>query len=151
MQKYQVIEHFDHCQPPVERIRIVEASGPMEAIRSRPFWKHASRFTSVDGGVSLYTQDRDGVNGCKSTPAISSEVFVIRRGSAEISRHKTEKAARAAWHKLVYNSKNPAAFSVVKEENGPVDLAVCRGCGYEREGGEAPETCPECGHLDFEI
>ena len=115
MQKYQVIEHFDHCQPPVERIRIVEASGPMEA------------------------------------PAISSEVFVIRRGSAEISRHKTEKAARAAWHKLVYNSKNPAAFSVVKEENGPVDWAVCRGCGYEREGGEAPETCPECGHLDFEI
>ena len=76
MQKYQVIEHFDHCQPPVERIRIVEASGPMEAIRSRPFWKHASRFTSVDGGVSLYTQDRDGVNGCKSTPAISSELGI---------------------------------------------------------------------------
>ena len=74
MEKYQVIEHFDHCQPPVEKIRIVEASGPMEAIRSRPFWKHASRFTSVDGGLSLYTQDRDGLNGCKAKRLLDIEV-----------------------------------------------------------------------------
>lgn len=72
--KYQVVEHYDNQQPPVERIRTVEASGPMEAIRTRPFWKYASRFTSVDGGLSLYTQDRDGLNGCKANRILDIKV-----------------------------------------------------------------------------
>ena len=28
---------------------------------------------------------------------------------------------------------------------------VCQGCGYERAGVEAPDSCPECGTLDFEV
>ena len=64
--KYQVIEHYDNCEPPIERVRIVEASGPADAIRSRPFWKHAYLFRSTDKGLSLYTQDGNGRNGCKA-------------------------------------------------------------------------------------
>ena len=28
---------------------------------------------------------------------------------------------------------------------------VCQGCGYEREGIEAPDSCPNCGTPDFDI
>ena len=26
---------------------------------------------------------------------------------------------------------------------------TCQGCGYEREGSEAPANCPHCGKLEF--
>ena len=28
---------------------------------------------------------------------------------------------------------------------------VCVDCGYAHEGDEAPDNCPECGALDFEL
>ena len=32
-----------------------------------------------------------------------------------------------------------------------INWHVCQGCGYEREGIEAPDSCPDCGTLDFEV
>jgi len=28
---------------------------------------------------------------------------------------------------------------------------ICQGCSYEYEGSEAPDNCPNCGTLDFEV
>jgi len=38
-------------------------------------------------------------------------------------------------------------YSYVEQTN----WHVCQGCGYEREGNEVPDSCPDCGTPDFDI
>ena len=79
--KYEVKEHYDNCQPPFEKVRIVEAVSSIEAIRTVDFWKYASRFTRINQDPAdpikadnAYTQDGNGLNGCKASRILDIKV-----------------------------------------------------------------------------
>ena len=64
---YRVTEHTLYPTPR-PTTRIVEAISPVKAIQSLNRWKNASHFTTMDGGLSVYTQNGSGHNGCKAEP-----------------------------------------------------------------------------------
>mgnify|MGYP003671207366 CR=1 FL=1 len=84
---YLVSEYYLNGETPHEIDSYVKATSPMEAIRSKPFWKYAIRYTRISGEVNkdkqdkiekdwednAHTQDGDGKNGCRAKRVSNQE------------------------------------------------------------------------------
>jgi len=81
---YLVSEYYLNGETPHEIDSYVKAKAAMEAVRSKPFWKYASEYTSTNARDkdpakrdNAHTQDGNGKNGCRAK-RVSKQEYLDR-------------------------------------------------------------------------